>query len=49
MPTPTDRVREAGRSSIRVMYDLAEQHDGDLIRLEVGEPDFDTEDRKSVV
>ena len=42
MPTPTDRVRDAGRSSIRVMYDLAEQHDGDLIRLEVGEPDFDT-------
>ena len=44
MPTPTDRVREAGRSSIRVMYDLAEQHNSDLIRLEVGEPDFDTPD-----
>jgi len=24
------------------MYDLAESHDGDLVRLEVGEPDFDT-------
>ena len=26
------------------MYDLAEAHDGDLVRLEVGEPDFDTPD-----
>ncbi|TYL39720.1 aminotransferase class I/II [Natronococcus pandeyae] len=42
MPTPTDRVRRAERSSIRVMFDLAERHDGDLVRLEVGEPDFDT-------
>ncbi len=24
------------------MFDLAERHDGDLVRLEVGEPDFDT-------
>jgi aspartate aminotransferase len=24
------------------MFDLAEAHDGDLVRLEVGEPDFDT-------
>ncbi|WP_247003542.1 pyridoxal phosphate-dependent aminotransferase [Halosolutus gelatinilyticus] len=42
MSTPTDRVRRADRSSIRVMFDLAERHDGDLVRLEVGEPDFDT-------
>ena len=42
MPTPSRRVRAVERSSIRVMYDLAERHDGDLVRLEVGEPDFDT-------
>ena len=42
MPTPTDRVRRVDCSSIRVMFDLAEAHDGDLVRLEVGEPDFDT-------
>ncbi|WP_255170956.1 pyridoxal phosphate-dependent aminotransferase [Natrononativus amylolyticus] len=42
MPTPTDRVRGADRSSIRVMYDLAQRQGGDLVRLEVGEPDFDT-------
>ncbi|AGB39912.1 pyridoxal phosphate-dependent aminotransferase [Natronococcus occultus] len=42
MPTPTARVRRTERSSIRVMFDLAERHDGDLVRLEVGEPDFDT-------
>ncbi|RAW44524.1 pyridoxal phosphate-dependent aminotransferase [Halorubrum sp. 48-1-W] len=44
MPTPTDRVRDADRSSIRVMYDLAQERGGDLVRLEVGEPDFDTPD-----
>jgi aspartate aminotransferase len=42
MPTPTDRVRRAERSRISVMFDLAQRHDGDLVRLEVGEPDFDT-------
>ncbi|NHN43321.1 aminotransferase class I/II-fold pyridoxal phosphate-dependent enzyme [Halorubellus sp. JP-L1] len=42
MTNLTRRVREPERSSIRVMYDLAESHDGDLVRLEVGEPDFDT-------
>ena len=42
MPTPTDRVRRAEPSRIRVMFDLAQRHDGDLVRLEVGEPDFDT-------
>jgi aspartate aminotransferase len=41
----TDRVAGVGRSKIRVMYDLAEAHDGDLVRLEVGEPDFDTPER----
>jgi aspartate aminotransferase len=30
------------RSRIRVMFELAEAHGGDLVRLEVGEPDFDT-------
>jgi aspartate aminotransferase len=42
MPTPTDRVRNCERSSIRVMFDLAQATDEDLVRLEVGEPDFDT-------
>ena len=39
---PTARVRRCDRSSIRVLFDLAERTDGDLVRLEVGEPDFDT-------
>ncbi len=30
------------RSQIRVMFELAESQGGDLVRLEVGEPDFDT-------
>lgn len=42
MHEPTARVRRADRSQIRVMYDLAEAADRDLVRLEVGEPDFDT-------
>jgi aspartate aminotransferase len=42
MHEPTDRVQRAERSQIRVMYDLAERTDGDIVRLEVGEPDFDT-------
>ncbi|WP_224333629.1 pyridoxal phosphate-dependent aminotransferase [Haloprofundus halobius] len=42
MAGPTDRVRAVDRSSIRVMFDLAEATDRDLVRLEVGEPDFDT-------
>ncbi|WP_373189923.1 pyridoxal phosphate-dependent aminotransferase [Halolamina sp.] len=42
MVTPTERVRACERSKIRVMFDLAEAADRDLIRLEVGEPDFDT-------
>ena len=42
MHEPTERVRRAERSKIRVMFDLAEATDRDLVRLEVGEPDFDT-------
>lgn len=42
MHEPTARVQRAERSSIRVMYNLAESADRDLVRLEVGEPDFDT-------
>ena len=44
MHEPTDRVQRAERSRIRVMYDLAESVGRDLVRLEVGEPDFDTPD-----
>ena len=39
---PTARVRRCDRSPIRVLFDLAQRTDGDLVRLEVGEPDFDT-------
>lgn len=42
MLSPTERVRACERSKIRVMFDLAEAADRDLVRLEVGEPDFDT-------
>lgn len=38
----TERVAAAERSAIRVMFDMAEAHEGELVRLEVGEPDFDT-------
>ncbi|MBP1985984.1 pyridoxal phosphate-dependent aminotransferase [Halolamina salifodinae] len=44
MPTPTERVRACDPSKIRVMFDLAEAADRDLVRLEVGEPDFDSPD-----
>lgn len=30
------------RTKIRVMYELAEHYAGDLVRFEIGEPDFDT-------
>lgn len=36
------RVGALERSQIRVMFDIAEQHGGDLVRLEIGEPDFET-------
>jgi aspartate aminotransferase len=39
---PTERVRAVERSSIRYMFDIAEEMDDDLVRLEVGIPDFDT-------
>ncbi|MFC6941665.1 pyridoxal phosphate-dependent aminotransferase [Salinirubellus sp. GCM10025818] len=44
MHTPADRVRRASKSRIRIMYELAEAQppEADLVRLEVGEPDFDT-------
>ena len=35
-----ERVAGMEHSKIRVMFDMAEVHDGDLVRLEVGEPDF---------
>ncbi|WP_117595575.1 aminotransferase class I/II-fold pyridoxal phosphate-dependent enzyme [Haloprofundus halophilus] len=36
------RVDRVDETMIRTMYDLAEQRSGDLVRLEIGEPDFDT-------
>jgi aspartate aminotransferase len=36
------RVEEFRESEIRRMFDLAEAQDGELIRLEIGEPDFNT-------
>ncbi|WP_435152790.1 pyridoxal phosphate-dependent aminotransferase [Haladaptatus sp. DFWS20] len=38
----TSRAAGFERSKIRVMFELAEEQGGDLVRLEVGEPDFDT-------
>ena len=41
-PLPmTDRASALEQTAIREMFDLAEQQGGDLIRLEVGEPDFE--------
>ncbi|MFC4551617.1 MULTISPECIES: pyridoxal phosphate-dependent aminotransferase [Halorussus] len=37
-----DRARNMDRSTIRLMFGLAEEQTGDIVRLEVGEPDFDT-------
>ncbi|MEF8841207.1 MAG: aminotransferase class I/II-fold pyridoxal phosphate-dependent enzyme [Haloarculaceae archaeon] len=44
MHQPADRVRRAAKSRIRIMYEFAEAQppEADLVRLEVGEPDFDT-------
>lgn len=37
------RAEAVERSPIRLMFDLAEAHEGDdLVHLEIGEPDFDT-------
>ncbi|WP_209019597.1 pyridoxal phosphate-dependent aminotransferase [Halorussus marinus] len=41
-PPTAARVDHLERSKIRVMFDLAAEHDGDPVRLHVGEPDFDT-------
>lgn len=38
----SNRVRSISESSIRVMFNLAEELDEELVRLEVGEPDFTT-------
>ncbi len=38
----SERADTFERSGIRVMFELAEEQGGDLVRLEVGEPDFDT-------
>ncbi|MFH5797875.1 pyridoxal phosphate-dependent aminotransferase [Haladaptatus sp. CMAA 1911] len=38
----SSRVDTFERSGIRVMFELAEEQGGDIVRLEVGEPDFDT-------
>jgi len=45
-PTPriAGRVDHLERSKIRVMFDLAEEYDGDPVRLHVGVPDFNTPD-----
>jgi aspartate aminotransferase len=36
------RVRDIEPQKIRVMFDLAAERGGDLVHLELGEPDFDT-------
>lgn len=38
----SNRLETISESKIRVMFDLAEQFGDDLVRLEVGEPDFRT-------
>lgn len=44
-PPLARRTEGVARSSIREMFDLAQDFDGeDLIHLEIGEPDFDTPD-----
>lgn len=41
-PPLADRVGDIEQTVIRTMYDMAEARGGDLVRLEIGEPDFDT-------
>lgn len=41
-PPLAGRMDKIEKTPIRVMYDLAESRDGDLVRFEIGEPDFDT-------
>lgn len=38
----TDRATTIDQIAIREMFDLANAQGGDLVRLEIGEPDFDT-------
>ncbi|ELZ19972.1 aspartate transaminase [Halosimplex carlsbadense 2-9-1] len=40
----SERVRAVEPQGIREMFDLAVEQDGDLVHLELGEPDFDTPD-----
>ena len=40
--TPAGRAASLRRSEIRVLFDAASRADGDVIRLEVGEPSFTT-------
>ena len=42
IPDLADNVVDLPESGIRTMFNLAEQQGGDLVRLELGEPDFDT-------
>ena len=41
-PQLSERTRKIEPTAIRYMYSLAEAQGGDLVRLEIGEPDFDT-------
>ncbi len=41
-PSLSERVTSIEPTPIRTMYNLAEEQGGDLVRLEIGEPDFDT-------
>ncbi|MDZ7701884.1 MAG: aminotransferase class I/II-fold pyridoxal phosphate-dependent enzyme [Halobacteriales archaeon] len=41
-PTLADRATGIDQIAIREMYELANARGGDLVRLEIGEPDFDT-------
>lgn len=43
-PSLARRVDQIEETAIRSMYDLAEAQDDELVRLEIGEPDFDTPD-----
>jgi aspartate aminotransferase len=42
LPPLAERTDAFEESEIRRMFDLAEEQDGDLVRMEIGEPDFDT-------
>ncbi|MDY6818536.1 MAG: aminotransferase class I/II-fold pyridoxal phosphate-dependent enzyme [Halobacteriales archaeon] len=42
VPPMTTRVTDLEPTAIREMFNLADEQEGDLVRLEIGEPDFDT-------